>query len=149
MKIAVLDTGILIHYLKNSPIIPAVENFLYQNSYSSVISVVTKAELLTIAAINGWGTQKINHLENLLASFAYVDIEYNNTELLNAYVSIDAFSRRRGLAPDGSSLQGSARNMGKNDLWIAATARTLKAVLLTTDKDFDHLNNIFLEVKTF
>jgi tRNA(fMet)-specific endonuclease VapC len=39
-----------------------------------------------------------------------------------------------------------AKNMGKNDLWIAATASVLKIPLLTTDKDFDHLNGIYLEV---
>ena len=39
-----------------------------------------------------------------------------------------------------------ARNMGKNDLWIAATGSVLDATLLTTDDDFNHLNKIFLEV---
>lgn len=34
----------------------------------------------------------------------------------------------------------SARNMGKNDLWIAATASALDLTLLTTDRDFDHLH---------
>lgn len=36
--------------------------------------------------------------------------------------------------------------MGKNDLWIAATAYAINAKLVTTDKDFDHLNNSFLEI---
>jgi predicted nucleic acid-binding protein len=40
----------------------------------------------------------------------------------------------------------SARNMGKNDLWIAATALATKATLITTDKDFDHLQNIYFPV---
>jgi tRNA(fMet)-specific endonuclease VapC len=39
-----------------------------------------------------------------------------------------------------------ARNMGKNDLWIAATGSVLKATLLTMDEDFNHLNKIFLDV---
>jgi len=39
--------------------------------------------------------------------------------------------------------------MGKNDLWIAATAYALEAVLLTTNGDFDHLHNLFFEVKKF
>ena len=34
--------------------------------------------------------------------------------------------------------------MGKNDLWIAATAHASGAVLVTTDKDFDHLHGIWL-----
>lgn len=29
--------------------------------------------------------------------------------------------------------------MGQNDMWIAATAKATGATLLTTDRDFDHL----------
>ena len=36
--------------------------------------------------------------------------------------------------------------MGKNDLWIAATAFALDVPLMTTDGDFDHLNDTFLKV---
>ena len=39
------------------------------------------------------------------------------------------------------------RNMGKNDLWIAATARALNIPLLTTDADFSHLDGTFLELQ--
>jgi tRNA(fMet)-specific endonuclease VapC len=37
--------------------------------------------------------------------------------------------------------------MGKNDLWIASTAALLGLTLVTTDKDFDHLHLVFMEVK--
>ncbi|MCU0393436.1 MAG: PIN domain-containing protein [Thermoflexibacter sp.] len=36
--------------------------------------------------------------------------------------------------------------LGKNDLWIAATAHSLQADLITTDKDFLHLDNVFFKV---
>ena len=36
--------------------------------------------------------------------------------------------------------------MCDNDLWIAATTSALNATLITTDKDFDHLDGIFLKV---
>ena len=39
-----------------------------------------------------------------------------------------------------------ARNMGKNDLWIAATTAATNTVLLTADKDFDHLDKVFFSV---
>ena len=39
--------------------------------------------------------------------------------------------------------------MGKNDLWIAATAYAMNAQLLTTDGDFDHLDNSFFIVKKY
>jgi len=37
--------------------------------------------------------------------------------------------------------------MGKNDLWIAATASVLSAALLTTDNDFSHLQGYFLQME--
>lgn len=40
----------------------------------------------------------------------------------------------------------SARNMGKNDAWIAATAYAAQATLVTTDKDFDHLADTFFKL---
>jgi predicted nucleic acid-binding protein len=39
-----------------------------------------------------------------------------------------------------------ARNMGKNDLWIAATTHLLNATLVTTDHDFDHLDPSFIQL---
>jgi tRNA(fMet)-specific endonuclease VapC len=48
---------------------------------------------------------------------------------------------------DGFDYSFSARNMGKNDIWIAATARVLGATLLTTDKDFNHLLPNLLNLK--
>jgi tRNA(fMet)-specific endonuclease VapC len=69
-----------------------------------------------------------------------------NESLLTTYGQIDAYSQRRnpdfhdyGFAPP--------RNMGKNDLWIASTAAFLGLTLVTTHKDFDHLHQVFMEVR--
>lgn len=40
-----------------------------------------------------------------------------------------------------------AQKMGKNDIWIAATASVSGGVLITMDKDFAHLNDVFFKVK--
>jgi len=37
--------------------------------------------------------------------------------------------------------------MGKNDLWITATAHVTNATLLTMDKDFQHLKDVYLELE--
>ena len=37
--------------------------------------------------------------------------------------------------------------MGKNDLWIAATASVLDLELLTTDSDFDHLSGRYIKLR--
>ena len=39
--------------------------------------------------------------------------------------------------------------MGKNDLWIAATAYVTGSKLITSDKDFDHLDGEYFEVLYF
>jgi predicted nucleic acid-binding protein len=69
---------------------------------------------------------------------ALVTIDINVAEVIDAYVEIDIYSQQHS---DG------AKNMGKNDLWIAACAKASGAALLTTDKDFDHLNPDLLSVE--
>ena len=73
----------------------------------------------------------------------FLIIDINAENILNRYAEIDAFSQGR---LDGKISNFTARNMGKNDLWIAATASVLNATLLTTDNDFSHLHNEFLQV---
>jgi tRNA(fMet)-specific endonuclease VapC len=88
-----------------------------------------------------WGVPKRNAYHNLLKNLLIADI--NKEDVIDKYAEIDAFSNGKS---DVISLGTSARNMGKNDLWIAATASVLKATLLTTDQDFSHLNRIYLNV---
>jgi predicted nucleic acid-binding protein len=64
---------------------------------------------------------------------AFTPIPLNAAGLIQAYADLDAYSRTVG------------RRMGKNDLWIAATARVTGAKLLTADADFDHLTPAFLD----
>jgi predicted nuclease of predicted toxin-antitoxin system len=59
-----------------------------------------------------------------------VPVQLDHPGIIDAYVHLD-------LCSHGHS-QG-ARNMGKNDLWIAAAAHASGATLLTTDQDFAHL----------
>ncbi len=72
-------------------------------------------------------------------------VDINSEQIIQRYAEIDAYSlskdRKRPL-PAGQT----ARVMGKNDLWIAATTSVLKATLVTTDHDFDHLDGVFLTV---
>jgi tRNA(fMet)-specific endonuclease VapC len=70
-------------------------------------------------------------------------IDLNFRDIIDRYAEIDAFSQGR---LDGRKSNFTARNMGKNDLWIAATASVLDATLLTTDNDFNHLHDEFLSV---
>jgi len=105
-----------------------------------LISEVTIVELLSVAKRNKWGAKKINRLEAFLRSTDPIPISY--PDIHEAYANIDTYSQSHH--PTLSLPQGmTARNMGKNDLWIAATAHILWATLVTTDKDFDHLQHFF------
>jgi tRNA(fMet)-specific endonuclease VapC len=105
------------------------------------ISVVTVGELWSLSLQNNWGTKRIEGLEKLLLQFTVIDI--NIKSIIRRYAEIDAYSQG---TLTGKPLGISARNMGKNDLWIAATASALDLTLLTTDKDFEHLNGVFLDL---
>lgn len=139
-----LDTNIMIAYLRepNSTQEYVDKNFApLEISNDAIISVVTIGEIKTIALKNNWGEKRIEKIEILLNQVTVADI--NSEDVINRYAEIDAFSQGR---LDGKQSNFTARNLGKNDLWIAATASVLDATLLTTDNDFDHLQNEFLQV---
>jgi tRNA(fMet)-specific endonuclease VapC len=69
-----------------------------------------------------------------------------NESLADAYAEIDAFSQRRNPLYAEYSFS-TPRNMGKNDLWIASTAALLGLKLVTTDADFNHLHQVFVDVQ--
>lgn len=136
-----LDTNIILTYIRQSKytkLIDRVYNPLGKEN-TSIISVVSVGEIKSLAIQNKWGDRKLAQLEVLLNQFAIADI--NVEAIVEKYAEIDAFSQ--GKLPHKPSTF-TARNMGKNDLWIAATAFVLNAQLLTTDKDFDHLKDEFL-----
>ena len=142
--IFVFDTNILLHYIRESSVMVEVEQRFdpLGQGNESWISAVVVGEIRSIALQNRWGNKRTSKLDVFLSRFLISDININ--DIILRYAEIDAFSQ--GLHPTISAAF-SARNMGKNDLWIAATASILGATLLTTDVDFNHLNGIFLEVE--
>jgi predicted nucleic acid-binding protein len=139
-----LDTNIILNYIRKDSYSSQIDEKYSPLSIenSPIISVVTRGEILSIAFQNNWGNQKINFLKVLLDKFIIADI--NVDSIVDRYAEIDAFSQ--GKLPN-KKLKVSARNMGKNDIWIAATASVLEIKLLTTDKDFSHLKDEFLDLE--
>ena len=139
--IFIFDTNIILLYLRDSPVVEFIEAKFQPFDADVVVSVVTVAELKSIALQNKWGNPKLKRMENLFSRFIVADVK--TEDIINRYAEIDAFSQGR---LSGRVSNFTARNMGKNDVWIAATASVLGATLLTTDNDFDHLNKEFLSV---
>ena len=148
MRRFLLDTGILVHYARQSPLYQQIESAenLSAPDCMPIISVVTQAEILSFGIQNNWGIKKLQALNNLFSKIIIIDINSADLDLLNAYAQIDAFSK--GKLP-AIALETSSRVMGKNDLWIAATAKVANATLLTIDGDFDHLHGKFIQVKKY
>jgi tRNA(fMet)-specific endonuclease VapC len=142
-KSLLYDTGILIYIVRDTSTDENVRKMINPNGLEEFISVVNKAEALSIANRNSWGKAKILKLNRLFHGITIVDI--SDDSIIEKYVEIDVFSQKQR----GSRKEDSPRNMGKNDLWIAATASCLDFELITTDKDYDHLQNEFLERSYF
>ena len=141
----ILDTNILLHYLRASELSLRIDNQfnpLDSSNNETILCVVSVGEIRAIAKINHWGQKRLDKIELLCAELLITDI--NSEDLLERYAEIDAFSQGKLI---GRPLNTSSRNMGKNDLWIAATASILNATLLTTDLDFNHLHDEFLSVE--
>lgn len=146
----VLDTGVLINLVRGNRIADQVKEYIDSAEDPQLfISVVTLAEAESLVVKWGWGDQKVNNLKRLIDELICIDIMRAQEEIIDAYVRMDAFSQGKASSPVGTNLDSSSRNMGKNDLWIAATAFTLNAQLLTIDKDFEHLNNSWIKVVKF
>jgi tRNA(fMet)-specific endonuclease VapC len=131
--ISLLDTNIILQnqVRKNISVPP-----------DSFISIITVGELESLALQLNWGYQKQTALNSFLSSVPIIDID---SAIAKLYGFADAYSQGKLLTkplPAGMT----SRNMGKNDLWIAATALYYDIELHTTDNDFDHLINIGLKL---
>ena len=137
------DTNILAFIIKQDPAIEKLEKEIAQDAGNlRIISIVTKAEIETLAVLFKWGDHKKEQLKNLLDQFLIVPID--SQQMVATYVELDTFSQGKH-STKSSGL--TARNMGKNDLWIASTAALLGLKLVTTDTDFGHLHQIFMEIQ--
>ena len=128
-----LDTNILVHFVRSDPLWHKIR-FKYSLMTIDPIptfSVVSDGELRSLAFQFSWKAAKISQMKFALGYFQRVTIDM--TRILEVYATIDAYTQSIGYT------------MGKNDLWIAATANATGATLLTTDRDFDILTPTFLD----
>jgi tRNA(fMet)-specific endonuclease VapC len=139
-----LDTNIVLIYTRGSALAEEIDNKynLFDSSNDLYISVVTVAELKSIIIQRNYGEKKIRILEDLMQNFSIIDI--NITEILDRYAEIDAYSQGKLMGKKGDF---TARNMGKNDLFIAATSSVYDLILITTDNDFNHLTPEYIKVE--
>ncbi|MEM8524492.1 MAG: type II toxin-antitoxin system VapC family toxin [Bacteroidota bacterium] len=140
-----LDTNIVVIYIRDNEQTRKLQADLklFSADNNLFLSVVSIGELKSIAKRNQWGDQKLNKLLKFLSEFLIADI--NIEEVIERYAKIDTYSQGK---LEGEVVNFSSRNMGKNDLWIAATASVYNLKLITTGKDFNHLKDEYINLKT-
>ena len=131
-----LDTNILLAYIRAGKVGKYVEK-TYQlrgSGYKPMISVVSIGEIRALAKKLDWEDKKLDYMDKLLRELVRIDI--SNEQILDTYAELDHFCEKT-CKP--------AEPIGKNDLWIAATAAVTQATLLSTDKHFKKFVSRFLK----
>ena len=114
----IYDTNLLIGHIRERSLPPT----------RTIMPIIVIGELEAFSLKADWGAQKIDFMHGLIDRYPVADIEL---DIIPVYAQLDAFSQGKlKTAP----LKFSARNTGKNDSWIAATALYLDMnfTLLTT-----------------
>jgi len=115
----ILDTNIIVHYIRGGDLASRLEAAygLSTLPLTPIVSVVSEGEIRSLAAQFNWGPEKLRKLNTQIARLVVVQLDL--TGLTDAYAQIDNYSRSLG-----------GREMGQNDMWIAATAHVSGAHLL-------------------
>ena len=145
MSLYLLDTNMLLGFTRKATwATRAYEAYSLGDTETMVCtSVICQGEILALAEKNGWGENKRTELDKVLKEIPTLDV--NKQSILVAYALIDAWTHGKAVAsPRDIPPPRPAVTMKQNDLWIAATAHVSRATLLSTDSDFNHLNNVWL-----
>jgi tRNA(fMet)-specific endonuclease VapC len=139
-----LDTGILLHWVRGSKVATVVDGQfqLRAASFRPLICEVSLGEIEAFARSQKWSDAKRAKLKDLRKELVAVDV--SDARVIAAYADISSLAR----------MNGWGIFHGKNDLWVAAATRVAGATLLTADKDFlplrdgRHLDVIMLDAMT-
>lgn len=139
----VLDTNVILFYLKDNSTKAFIEDNFgpFSEENTGIISIVTIAEIGVLARRNNWGNRRLQIVEKIFDSLVIVDI--NSQDIIDAYIDVESYSENKHPT---RRYNNSSRNMGKNDIWIAATTIVTGSALITSDKDFQHLDGEFFKV---
>jgi predicted nucleic acid-binding protein len=95
------------------------------------VSVISVAEVRAGLLRRRLGARRVERIEQHLATFARLPLDEE---------TLEAWARLRAASLDGGW------NVGENDLWIAATARTREVAVAACDRDFARIDDSALEV---
>jgi tRNA(fMet)-specific endonuclease VapC len=123
-RLVILDTNVLVHLLRNKATGQALEaKFnLSARAERPLLSSVVERELRGLAGLWDWGPARIAKLEQTMSQL--VRVSAGEPEVVKCYARLYAQQAKLG------------QKVGENDLWVAATAIAIDAIVLTCDSDF-------------
>lgn len=119
-----LDTNIVLHWTREgSPVAAEIERQfqLAVSPFRPLICEVTLGEILAFAKGRGWGADRLARWSDVERRLTVIPI--GDRRIHEAYAELHTQAKNGGLAIQHDH----------NDLWIAATAQTAGARLLSTD----------------
>jgi tRNA(fMet)-specific endonuclease VapC len=136
------DTNILVYYIRDSTKYQEWNELyhFFDDGNNVFLSVVNIGEIESLAYQLNWGAIKRQRLQDIVNQIHLLGIY---EEIIHAYAEIDAFSQDK---LPGRQLGMTARSMGKNDVWLAATAHVGQFKFVTTDNDFNHLDSTYIDL---
>ena len=136
-KLIVLDTNALIHLERANKTGVGIEASygLKARSERPILSTVVEAEVLKLVTQWNWGASKLGQLGQTFTNL--VRVSAGEPDIVRAYAELAVHQ------------EGIGKKIGENDLWIAATARAVGAVVLTCDTDFLNLDPAHVDIAYF
>ena len=132
MALYLLDTSIFSHLMRDDPAVRARIAALTEADRLTVCSIVRGEILYGIERLPpGKRRQALEAKANQL--FGAIGSEAVSPAAADPYAQLKRSAERSGSALD------------ENDLWIAATAHSLGAILVTADRDFSRLAAVSVE----
>ncbi len=133
----VLDISVLLNLIRGQELGKSIDRaFGLRTALSRhTVSIVSHGELRVLAQRNQWGDQKRDALT--LALDGFITVNLDSGAMVDAYVRVEESCRNAA---------GGEKKMRQNDMWIAATALHTGLTLITTDKDFNHIDSRLIQV---
>ena len=145
MRRILLDTGVLVSLSRTAEwaLFAQSEFGLDDDNTLVSTSVICRGELLALAEKWNWGSGKRDKLEKVFESFPTLGI--SDSSIIQSYAKISAWTEGKSVEGEIAPPPSPAVPMGQNDIWVAATAHATRSLLLSTDKDFNHLKETWIE----
>ena len=145
MKKVLLDTSLILHYMRGDATFRKVEeehHLLTDPGSIILLSAISIGEIEGFFLRKNYGEKQTQRWRKLLEKSIILSIDGRDEKLMQAYAEIQAYCQNNHPTLNAEK----SKTIGQNDMWIAATASVVNALLFTKDKDFVHLKEVFIDL---